>query len=243
MRSRTVIFSLLVHGAIAATLLGAAGKKIGRRPTSVALSEEKKKEKKKEAKPEPPKPPPPRQVARAPERKLASISKALPEPLAREVAPAPVATALTMGNDDGPGGIALPARGPAAKTAAAAPTKVASAVTDARRQRMREAVVGSADDGAPCNEEPTKPVPISKSPDIELTAAARAEGIEGRLILSLAIGVDGTVTSVRVTKSLSAEMDAAAEAAVKQWRFKPAAACGKPVAGTFNLGRTFELGD
>jgi outer membrane biosynthesis protein TonB len=39
-------------------------------------------------------------------------------------------------------------------------------------------------------------------------------------------------------------MDAAAVAAAKQWRFKPAMACGHPVAGsTYVLSRTFELGD
>jgi len=240
MRARTVVISLVIHGAIAATLLGAAGKKAARRPTSVAFTEEKKK-----AKPAPPKPlppPSPRPVARAPERKLAAVSKDLPEPVAKVVAPAPMVTALAMSNDDAPGGIALGPRGSVAKAAAAAPTKVASAVTESRRQRLREAA-GAVGEDAPCNEDPSKPVPIARQPDIELTASARAEGVEGRLILSLTVGADGTVTGVRVTKSLSAEMDAAAEAAVKQWRFKPAMACGKPVAGTFNLGRTFELGD
>ena len=241
MRARTVVISLVIHGAIAATLLGAAGKKAARRATSVAFTEEKKK-----AKPTPPKPPPPppRPAARPPERKLAAVSKALPEPVARVAAPAPVETALAMSNDDAPGGIALGPREPTAKAAAAAPTKVASAVTESRKQHLREAAnTAGGGEEAPCNEEPTKPVPIAKQPDIELTASARAEGVEGRLILSLTIGADGTVTGVRVTKSLSAEMDAAAEAAVKQWRFKPAMACGKAMAGTFNLGRTFELGD
>ena len=240
MRTRTVIFSLVFHAAIAATLLGAAGKKLVRRATAVVLAEPKDKEKPKP--PKPPPPPPPRQAAKPVERKVATASKA-PEPLARAAAPPPVTTALTMTNDDGPGGIALPARGAAAaKPAAAAAAKVASAVTDARKQRMREAAAAAGED-APCDEEPSKPVPIVQQPDIELTASARAEGIEGRLILSLIVGVDGAVTGVKVVKSLAPEVDAAAEAAVKQWRFKPALACGKPVVGKFNLGRTFELGD
>jgi len=240
MSTRTVIFSLVFHAAIAATLLGAAGKKLVRRATSVVLAEEKK-EKEKPKPPKPPPPPPPRQAARPVERKVASASKA-PEPLAR-AAPPPMATALTMSNDDGPGGIALPTHGAAAaRPAAAAPTKVASAVTEARKQRMRDAT-GAAGDDAPCDEEPSKPVPIVQQPDIELTASARADGIEGRLILSLIVGADGAVTGVKVVKSLAPEVDAAAEAAVKQWRFKPAMACGKPVVGKFNLGRTFELGD
>ena len=40
MRSRTVIFSLIVHAAIAATLLGAAGKKALRKATSVAFTDD-----------------------------------------------------------------------------------------------------------------------------------------------------------------------------------------------------------
>ena len=241
MRSRTVIFSLVIHAAIAATLLGAAGKKVLRRATAVAFTEEKKKAK--PAPPKPPPPPPPRAVARAPERKVASVTKALPEPVAKVAAPPPVETALTMTNDDGPGGIALPTRGPAAAKPAAVPgAKVASAVTDTRKQRMREAAAAAGED-APCEEEPSKPVPIAKEPDIEFTASARAEGIEGKLILSLVIGGDGTVTEVKVVKSVAPELDAAAEAAVKQWRFKPAMACGKPLVGKFTLARIFELGD
>lgn len=242
MRSRTVIFSLVFHAAVAATLLGAAGKKALRKATSVAFTEEKKK-----AKPAPPKPPPlapPKQVARPPERKMAAVSKALPEPVARAAPPTPVATALTMTNDDGPGGVALATHAAAARPAAAAAAgaKVASAVTDARKQRLREAA-NAAGEEAPCEEEPSKPVLVSQQPDIELTASARAEGIEGKLTLSLVIGEDGTVTAVKVVTSISPEMDAAAEAAVKQWRFKPALACGKPVVGKFNLRKTFELGD
>src|SRR5690349_16598945 len=108
MRTRTVIFSLAFHAAIAATLLGAAGKKLVRRATSVVLAEEKPKAKPKP--PAPPAPPPPRQVQRPVERKVAAISKA-PEPVARAAAPPPpVVAALTMSNDDGPGGIALPTR-------------------------------------------------------------------------------------------------------------------------------------
>lgn len=238
MRTRTVILSVGFHVAVAATLLGAAGKKALRRPTAVSFVEEKKKPK--VAAPKPPPPAPPRVVAHAPERKVASISKALPEPAAK-AAPAPVVTALTMSNDDdGPGGIALPTRGPAAK-AAAAPTKVASAVTDSRRQRLREAVGDAAD--APCAEEPSKPEPVFKQ-EIEYTAAARAEGIEGRLKLRFTVGADGAVTKVDVLDAVAPELDAAAVAAAKQWRFKPATACGKPIAGgTYVLAKRFELGD
>jgi len=237
MSSRTVILSVGVHVAIAATLLGAAGKKAVRRATAVAFTEEKKE---KPAPPKPPPPPPPK-VVRPVEHKVATVAKEAAAPVAR-AAPAPVETALTMSNDDAtPGGIALPSRGPAAKAAPAAAAKVASAVTQERKQRMREASTENGE--APCAEEPSKPEPVFKQ-EIEYTASARAEGVEGRLKLRLTIGADGAVIKVDVVESVAPELDAAAVAAAKQWRFKPALACGKPIAGgTYVLVRRFELGD
>jgi protein TonB len=80
--------------------------------------------------------------------------------------------------------------------------------------------------------------------EIEYTAAARSEGIEGKLKLKIVVGADGSVLSVEILASVSPELDAAAVAAVKQWRFRPAMACGKPIAGgTYVLARRFELGD
>jgi protein TonB len=94
-----------------------------------------------------------------------------------------------------------------------------------------------------CTDEPSKPEPVVKT-EIEYTAAARAEGIEGKLKLKVVVGADGAVLTVEVLSSVSPELDAAAVAAVKHWRFRPAMACGKPVAGgTYVLARRFELGD
>lgn len=236
MRGRTVALSLLVHGGLAASLLGAASHRANHRPVAVALAETKKKDKEK---PKPPKPLPPRAAARPVERKVASVSKAAETaPAPRVVAAAPVTTSVSMSNDDGPGGIALPTRAPAA-----APTRVASAVTESRRQRMREAAGPGPDQDAPCADEPSKPEPVFKQ-EIEYTAQARADGVEGKLKLRLTVGVDGAVTKVDILESVSAEMDAAAVAAAKQWRFKPAMACGHAIAGgTYVLARRFELGD
>jgi periplasmic protein TonB len=233
-RGRTVVLSLGFHAALAASLLGAATHRAGRKPIAVALSETKKE------KPKPPKPPP--APARRPqvEHKVAALAKATaPSPAVSAAPRAAVATALTMTNDDGPGGIALPTR-----ATAAAPTRVASAVTDARKQRMRDALGpgGDATDGA-CNAEPSRPVPVFKQ-EIEYTAQARAEGIEGKLKLRLTVGADGSVVKVDVVEGLSPEFDAAAIANAKQWRFTPAMACGRPVAGgTWFISARFELGD
>jgi protein TonB len=236
-RTRTVILSLLFHAGLAASLLGVAAGRAAHHPIAVALAETAKKKDK--PKPKPLKPPP-RQVARPPvEHKVAAVSKALAAPViaAPRIA---VATAVAMSNDDGPGGIALPSK---AAATGPAPARVASAVTESRRQRMREAVGPGSNEEAPCSEEATRPEPVFKQ-EIEYTAQARAEGVEGKLKLRLTIGADGAVVRVDVIESVSAELDAAAVAAAKQWRFKPAMACGRPIAGgTYVLARRFELGD
>lgn len=54
-------------------------------------------------------------------------------------------------------------------------------------------------------------------------------GVEGTVLLQALVVEDGTVDQVTVVKSIP-ELDAAAMAAVRQWRFKPARAGGKPVA-------------
>jgi len=185
-------------------------------------------------------------VATAP--KPAAVTEA-PKPVAR----AAVATALAMSNDDAPGGIALgPAGGGGPSgSAGAAPTRVASAVSSARTRRAREAL-GEANAGGPqaggsgeeaCTEPATRPVPIVQT-EIEYSAAARAEGVEGKLRLRITVAADGSVSDVEVVASVEPALDAAAVATVKQWRFTPAMRCGKPVAGgTWLVQRRFELTD
>ena len=95
-----------------------------------------------------------------------------------------------------------------------------------------------------CTEAPSKPAPLTRPSEIEYTQDARANGIEGRLILRITVGADGSVTGVDVQGSVEAALDAAAVAAVKTWTFKPAMRCGKPMAGgVYTLARRFELGD
>jgi protein TonB len=95
-----------------------------------------------------------------------------------------------------------------------------------------------------CSEAPSKPVPVTRSTEIEYTQEARAGGIEGRLVLKIYIAADGSVEKVDVVSSVDPALDAAAIAAVKTWTFKPAIRCGKPMGGiAFTLARRFELGD
>src|SRR5262249_14287719 len=100
----------------------------------------------------------------------------------------------------------------------------------------------SSDSGA-CTEPPGKPEPTMKT-DIEYTEEARAAGVEGRLVLEVTVDADGNVSDVKVISGVAPALDSAAIQTVKTWRFKPAMACGKPVAGgTYRIARRFELGD
>jgi protein TonB len=241
----TIIVSAVIHAGVAMSLMGAAQRGEKRKAISVAVTDAKKKDK---PKPPPPPAPPPRRAPRV----VASVPKAAPvEAPPPKAAPVhAVETALAMSNDDAPGGIALAPAGAAA--AAAAPARVASAVSSARTRRAREALGagpnigengggGSFDD--PCNEEPTKPVPVAKV-DLEYTVAAKTEGIEGKIKLKLIVAADGSVSDVEVLQSVEAALDAVAVAAARQWRFRPAMACGKPVAGgTYIMTKTYELTD
>jgi len=117
----------------------------------------------------------------------------------------------------------------------------------ARRSRRRSsptiAIIPAPTTQGACTEPPGKPEPTLKT-DIEYTEEARAAGIEGRLVLKVTVDADGNVTDVQVVSSVDPALDAAAIATVKTWRFKPALACGKPVAGgQYTIARRFVLGD
>lgn len=58
---------------------------------------------------------------------------------------------------------------------------------------------------------------------------AREAGVDGTVMVQALVGKDGKVKDTRITKHI-AMLDASAEAAVKQWVFKPALSNNKPVA-------------
>jgi protein TonB len=244
-KKATVAVSFIIHGGLAVVLLTASQHRASGKNFFVQMTEAKKKEVKAQPKAAAPKP----KVAKAerpPEQKAAAAPKAAPAaeapvPVAK-VAAEPIAmTDIAMSNEDIGDAVAIPVVVRGAQ--AVAPTKVASIDSEPRRRRVHELGPGGPIVEERCTEEPTKPEPVFKT-EIEYTAAARAEGIEGKLKLRVVIGADGGVVSVDVLSSVSPELDAAAVATVKHWRFKPAMACGKPVAGgTYVLARRFELGD
>ena len=238
MRLSTVIVSVGLHAALAAGLISVAQKReLKRKAISVAVAEEKKK-----AKPKPP--PPPKPIVHPAVAKASVAPKAVASAPVH-VAAAPLVTNLAMSNDDLDVGPGIGLHGGVAPKAAAAATKVASAISERRTQRTKEEAAGPSPEGT-CEEEPTRPEAIAQTPTIDYTLypQAQADGVEGKFKAKLVIDADGEVSNVIVVTGVEPAFDAAIVAALKRWRFKPAMACGKPVAGgVVPFNARFELGD
>ena len=227
-----IIGSLAIHVLVFGYALRVSEKKKRRAATAVVV------EKKKE--PEKPKPKPKPVVPKRVEPKVEPVPLKNAPTHAPEPAPEPVDTHVTMSNDNGPGIDVGPKKGEAPRQQ--------SAPKQASHDKAKEKVLGGSVKGNPeddnCTEAPSKPSPLTRPSEIEYTQDARANGIEGRLILRITVAADGSVADVQVQGSVDAALDAAAVAAVKTWTFKPAMRCGKPMAGgVYTLARRFELGD
>jgi protein TonB len=208
-----------------------------RKPSVVSVIGEKKKEKA----PEKPKPKPKPLVAPKPQPAAPVPLKNAPVPVP-ETAPAPVETHMTLDNSDAPGIDVGPK--PGEKVQPKAQTQAPKAGGEAVKKVKVIAPKGDNPEEDTCTEAPSKPVPEARPSEIEYTTSARENGVEGRLVLTIIIGADGSVIDVKVDKSVDPSLDAAAVAAVKTWTFKPAMRCGKPMAGgVFRIAKTFELGD
>jgi protein TonB len=72
----------------------------------------------------------------------------------------------------------------------------------------------------------------------------RDAGREGVVPVEAMIGVDGTVTSVRVLSAdVHPDFAVAAVDAVRQWRFTPTLLNGSPVEGVMTVSVAFTLSD
>jgi protein TonB len=234
-----LVISVALHVGVAAALLLTSDRRQQRRAIAMSFFEPKKAPKLEEKPKLEAPPPPPVKKARpaAAVAKDAAPTAAQPPP---PVAP-PVDTGLVLGDSEG---ISLPAapgsaQAPSPDKKPAAATKKNASHHDPQAPNKEKEKPAAEE----CSDEPTRPEPLSRT-EIEYTAAARASGVEGRLVIRVTVDADGTVVKAEVISSVDPALDAAAVAAVERWRFKPALRCGKPVAGgVYTLARRFELGD
>jgi TonB family protein len=88
--------------------------------------------------------------------------------------------------------------------------------------------------------EATNPVEILEPVFPDYPQALVTNGKAGSITLQVNIGTDGKVTGATMTNSQLPEMNAAALAAAKQWRFKPLLLSGR--AASFSIKLTFQFG-
>jgi periplasmic protein TonB len=153
---------------------------------------------------------------------------ALPPPPARK--PAPPEPALAM---QAPAASDAP---PEPAPVAAAPPAQLAALPDA------ESVDSAAPPGAGVTQPPRYEAGGEANPWPRYPVAARRRGIEGEVLVRVAVGLDGRAERVQVVQSSgSALLDKAAIEAPERWRFEPARAAGQPVAATVEIPVTFRL--
>ncbi len=73
------------------------------------------------------------------------------------------------------------------------------------------------------------------------TEEGRVNKIQGTVVLSATVGPDGSLSNIRVVKSLGYGLDEKAIEAARQCRFQPAMADGRPVAATVKFSMEFRL--
>ncbi|MCR6687550.1 energy transducer TonB [Pseudoxanthomonas sp.] len=85
--------------------------------------------------------------------------------------------------------------------------------------------------------------PLADNPVPAYPRDALRSGSEGRVVVSIEVGADGTPTDVSVVeRSGDRALDRAALQAARQWRFEPAIRDGKAVAATVRLPVDFRRG-
>jgi protein TonB len=85
------------------------------------------------------------------------------------------------------------------------------------------------------------PPEVKQSVAPEYPEVARKAGTQGMVVLKILVDTTGTVAEVQISKPVSQELDQAAVAAARQWKFSPAMQKGRPVAIWMNLPVNFQL--
>jgi len=78
-------------------------------------------------------------------------------------------------------------------------------------------------------------------PDPPFSEQARKKKIQGVIVLSLTVGVDGNAHNITVERGLGYGLDEKAVETVSQWKFKPALKDGEPIERRINVEVNFRL--
>lgn len=121
-----------------------------------------------------------------------------------------------------------------------APRRPVLEVTEGSAAGVEAGAVGLTGEADPAGGDVTAPEVVHRTiPDYP--ADARLQGKQGSVVVETEIDEDGRAAAPRVVRGLSETMDAAALAAVAQWRFQPARRNGRPVRVRFRVTVDFRL--
>lgn len=79
------------------------------------------------------------------------------------------------------------------------------------------------------------------APNPQYTDKARRAKIKGTVLLQLTVTPEGEARDVKVTKSLSPDLDQKAVEAVRSWKFEPATKDEKPITVAIKVEVRFDL--
>jgi TonB family protein len=94
---------------------------------------------------------------------------------------------------------------------------------------------------APAAAVPLEPATLATKVDPVYPEMARRAGIEGTVVLSATIGVDGRVTDVQVVRGLGFGLSEAAVSAVRRWQYRPAQGPEGPIVSRKEVRIEFRL--
>ena len=80
-------------------------------------------------------------------------------------------------------------------------------------------------------------------PNPTYPAQARADKVEGAVVLLVIINEEGVPTNIQVKQSVRGDLDESAVTAVRQWRWKPYLLNGNPVAVESTVTVNYSLGE
>jgi TonB family protein len=85
------------------------------------------------------------------------------------------------------------------------------------------------------------PIKILTKPRPKYTDAARQDNTEGKIIVAVVFGANGTIQHVLLLKRLGSGLDEEAVKAARAIKFEPMKRDGKPVAVVKQIEYTFEI--
>jgi len=87
----------------------------------------------------------------------------------------------------------------------------------------------------------TTPPKVIRKVQPEYTREARKAKLEGTVILSALVGVDGVPSDIKLVRLLGKGLDEKAAECLRQWRFSPGLSHGEPVPVKVTVEMNFRL--